>query len=97
MRLLDKRGLEGWRALSTTEFFRSAVADGRLVVERSVEGSPSVDHPLPAHALAAYRDTARLVDGSEHPRVQEFARLVEDVALGGPAQTTYWHAERAPS
>lgn len=73
------------------------VADGRLVVERSVEGSPSVDHPLPAHALAAYRDTARLVDGSEHPRVQEFVRLVEDVAGGGPAQTTYWHAERAPS
>ena len=38
MRLLDERGLEGWRALSATEFFRNAVADGRLI--ESVEVDP---------------------------------------------------------
>lgn len=31
VRLLDERGLEGWRALSATKFFRSAVDDGRLI------------------------------------------------------------------
>lgn len=72
-------------------------ADGRLIVERSLERSPSADDLLPAHALTAYRDTARLVDESEHPRIQEFARLVDLVSGSGPAQTTYWHAARAPS
>ena len=38
MRLLDERGLEGWRALSATDFFRKAVADGRLI--DSVEIDP---------------------------------------------------------
>lgn len=38
IRLLDERGLEGWRALSETEFFRSAVANGRLI--ESVEVDP---------------------------------------------------------
>lgn len=72
-------------------------ADGRLVVERSVEtGAPSLDDPFPAHALTAYRGTAELVDESDHPRVVEFARLVEGVTGGGPARTTRWHAERVP-
>jgi hypothetical protein len=38
VRLLDERGLEGWQALSATEFFRTAVADGRLI--ESVEVDP---------------------------------------------------------
>jgi hypothetical protein len=38
VRLLDERGLAGWRALSQTDFFRSAVADGRLI--ESVEVDP---------------------------------------------------------
>lgn len=72
-------------------------ADGRLVVERSIEtGAPSLDDPLPAHALSAYRGTAALVDESDHPRVAEFTRLVDEVTGGGPARTTLWHAERAP-
>lgn len=71
-------------------------ADGRLVVERSVERSPSLEDPLPAHALTAYRDTAELVDESEHPRVEEFRILIGEVTGGLPAQTTRWHAEREP-
>ena len=51
IRQLDERGLEGWRALSGTEFFRSAVADGRLIdaVEMAdpPQGSPAaLEHPL---------------------------------------------------
>ncbi len=38
MRLLDERGLEGWRALSATEFFRKAVDDSLLI--HSVEIDP---------------------------------------------------------
>ena len=37
MRLLDKRGLEGWRALAATDFFRNAVADGRLIDAAEVD------------------------------------------------------------
>lgn len=73
-------------------------ADGRLVVERSIEtAAPTLDDPLPAHALTAYRSTAELVDESAHPRVDEFTRLVDEVTGGGPARTTRWHAERAPA
>jgi hypothetical protein len=71
-------------------------ADGRLIVERSLERSPSLEDPLPAHALTAYRDTAELVDESEHPRVEEFRHLIGEVTGGVPAQTTRWHAEREP-
>jgi hypothetical protein len=39
LRLLDERGLRGWNALSGTEFFTRAVADGRLI------GSEQVDPP----------------------------------------------------
>lgn len=50
LRVLDERGLEGWRALSATEFFSSAVADGRLIdaVELAdpPEGSAAaLEHP----------------------------------------------------
>ncbi|HEX2404652.1 MAG TPA: methyltransferase domain-containing protein, partial [Acidimicrobiia bacterium] len=38
IRLLDERGVEGWRALSGTDLFRKAVADGRLI--ESVEVDP---------------------------------------------------------
>ncbi len=37
MRLLDERGLEGWRALSATDFFRNAVAEGRLIDSVEIE------------------------------------------------------------
>lgn len=38
IRLLDERGVESWRALSGSDFFRKAVADGRLI--ESVEVDP---------------------------------------------------------
>ncbi len=39
LRLLDERGLQGWRALAGTDFFRSAVSEGRLI------GAVEVDPP----------------------------------------------------
>jgi hypothetical protein len=38
VRLLDERGLTGWRALSATDFFRTSVAEGTLI--ESVEVDP---------------------------------------------------------
>lgn len=51
LRLLDGRGLEGWKALAETEFFNAAVDDGRLIATRQldepVEGSAAtLEHPL---------------------------------------------------
>jgi hypothetical protein len=72
-------------------------ADGRLVVERSLAPlEPTLDDPLPAHALTAYRGTADVIDGSDDPRLAEFARLVDDLTDGASATTTEWHAERVP-
>lgn len=50
IRLLDQRGLEGWKALSTTKFFARAVDDGRLIAaEPSDPGDEDVagalEHP----------------------------------------------------
>ena len=45
LRLLDTRGLEAWRALSKSEFFKRAVNDGRLI--------PSEEVPAPAGSAGA--------------------------------------------
>lgn len=51
IRLLDERGLTGWKTLSASEFFARATADGRLIESREIEfGSPgaagALEHPL---------------------------------------------------
>lgn len=50
IRLLDERGLEGWRALSTTKFFERAVTDGRLIAAEPVDAGDedvagALEHP----------------------------------------------------
>ena len=49
LRLLDTRGLEAWRALSETDFFKTATDDGRLIPSREVaapDGSAgAIEHP----------------------------------------------------
>jgi hypothetical protein len=50
LRLLDSRGLEGWRRLAETEFFSKAVGDGRLVEAKEVAHPPAgaaaaLEHP----------------------------------------------------
>ncbi len=46
LRLLDKRGLEGWRALAGSDFFEPAVTGGRLI------GAVEVGDPPPGSAGA---------------------------------------------
>lgn len=50
LRLLDRRGLEDWRALSETRFFKQAVEQGRLIpaneVEHTEDGTAAaLEHP----------------------------------------------------
>ncbi|HSO50851.1 MAG TPA: methyltransferase [Acidimicrobiia bacterium] len=49
LRLLDERGLQGWRALAATDFFKTAVSEGRLIAAVEVDpppGSPgALEHP----------------------------------------------------
>jgi len=47
LRLLDERGLAGWKALSDTEFFARATGDGRLIAAKEVPH----DDPSAAGAL----------------------------------------------
>lgn len=52
VRLLDERGLAGWRALSATDFFSRAVSDGTLIDTRETdlpagsEAAGALEHPL---------------------------------------------------
>jgi hypothetical protein len=51
LRLLDERGLEGWRSLAATTFFKEAVAEGRIIsaveADEVVTGSAAaLEHPL---------------------------------------------------
>jgi len=50
LRLLDDRGLADWRALAGSDFFASAVADGRLIAATELEDPPAgsagaLEHP----------------------------------------------------
>ncbi|HET9258602.1 MAG TPA: methyltransferase [Acidimicrobiia bacterium] len=50
LRLLDERGLAGWRALSATKFFERATSDGRLIESKQVDASEhgsagALEHP----------------------------------------------------
>ncbi len=49
VRLLDARGLEGWKALSGTAFFSRATGDGRLISSKEVDppagAAGALEHP----------------------------------------------------
>ncbi|HEX9643680.1 MAG TPA: class I SAM-dependent methyltransferase [Acidimicrobiia bacterium] len=50
LRLLDERGLEGWRALVASPFYEAAVADGRLISATELDAPPdgaagALEHP----------------------------------------------------
>jgi hypothetical protein len=51
VRLLDQRGLDGWRALAASDFFARATSDGRLIEAREIEApgrdaAGALEHPL---------------------------------------------------
>lgn len=50
LRLLDERGLAAWHQLETTQFFKDAVTDGRIIETNTVPDAPdgcagAVEHP----------------------------------------------------
>ncbi|MBG6059102.1 hypothetical protein RCH16_002409 [Cryobacterium sp. MP_M5] len=75
-----------------------ARAEERLVVRREVFATEPVraDLALPAHALTAYRETARLMDASPEPRLREFRSALGTVLGGEPGSMSRWRGVRAP-
>ena len=71
LRLLDERGLAGWKALSESEFFARATADGRLI------DAKEVDHHSPESAGALEH---RRVPFISYPYEWTFSML-KDAAL----------------
>ncbi len=49
VRLLDPRGLQAWRALSSSQLFSEATSDGRLIASKEIEPPPgfagAIEHP----------------------------------------------------
>jgi len=66
------------------------------VVRREVfaETEVPVDRPLPAHALTAYRETGRLMDGSEEPRLQEFRETLGKILGREAGESSRWRGFR---
>lgn len=75
-----------------------ARAEDRLIVRREVFATEPVpvDRALPAHALTAYRETARLMDASPEPRLREFRSALGTVLGGEPGTVSRWRGVRAP-
>ncbi|WP_438853414.1 alpha/beta fold hydrolase [Agromyces sp. M3QZ16-3] len=73
-------------------------ATGRVEVGRSLGAiAPSPGESVPAHAIERYRETARLIDRDDEPRLVEFRGLVADFTGGSlPADVSYWRTERVP-
>lgn|GEM_PF-1950000 len=71
-------------------------AGGRVEVGRSLGAqTPGPDGAVPAHAIDRYRETARLIDGDDDPRLAEFRELVTGFTDGAaPADVSYWRVER---
>ncbi|MRX43750.1 alpha/beta fold hydrolase [Agromyces kandeliae] len=71
-------------------------AGGRIEVGRSLGTlDPGPGDAVPAHAMERYRETARLIDRDDDPRLAEFRELLTEFTEGGaPAAVTYWRSER---
>lgn len=67
-----------------------------LVVSREVFAGrePPPGESLPAHSMATYRDTARMIDASPEPRLIQFREVVASTLGTEPGRATYWRATR---
>ena len=70
--------------------------DQRLYVRRELFAGREVpvDEVMPAHQLAGYRETARLVDGSPEDRLVAFRAQLDEIVGRAPGQQSVWRAER---
>ena len=73
-----------------------AAGAGPLYVRRELFADAPVptDTPLPAHRLAGYRETARLLDGSAEPRLLAFREQLVGIAGSATGEQSVWRAER---
>jgi hypothetical protein len=74
----------------------AAEDDTRLYVRRELFAGSDVPvgEPLPAHQLAGYRETARLVDASAEPRLLAFREQLGGIVGTTPGEQSVWRAER---
>ncbi|MGY4858878.1 hypothetical protein [Cryobacterium sp. AP23] len=74
----------------------AAEDDARLYVRREVFAGVEVPtaEALPAHQLASYRETARLVDASVEPRLLAFREQLGGIVGTTPGEQSIWRAER---
>ncbi|MFC9917187.1 hypothetical protein [Agromyces binzhouensis] len=73
-------------------------AGGRIEVGRSLGALVAAPgDAVPAHAMVRYRETARLIDRDDDPKLAEFRDLLSDFTEGtAPAAVSYWRSERVP-
>ncbi|WP_130176367.1 hypothetical protein [Cryobacterium sp. SO1] len=73
-----------------------AQEDQRVYVRRELFAGREVPaaETLPAHQLAGYRETARLVDVSPEPRLVAFRAQLDEIVGTAPGEQTVWRAER---
>lgn len=72
----------------------------RTVVRRTIYDDthpPPADQWLPAHNIANYRDTARLMDASGDPRLNDMRSRIADFTDGRPPEVSMWRADRVPA
>ncbi|HYI31922.1 MAG TPA: hypothetical protein VEX88_00495 [Glaciibacter sp.] len=67
-----------------------------LVVSREVFAGRELPpgESLPAHSMATYRDTARMIDASPEPRLIQFREVLASTLGTEPGRATYWRATR---
>jgi hypothetical protein len=71
--------------------------DHAVIVEREVFAGRDIpmDEPLPAHQLAAYRETARLMEGSDDARLVDALRHIDSFGEGAiSVEATAYRFER---
>lgn len=71
----------------------------RVLVRRTIydDRHPPPDEMLPAHALANYADTARLMDASRDPRLTAMRRRIDEFVGSGAPEASLWRAHRVPA
>jgi hypothetical protein len=66
-----------------------------MVVERTpVVGLPTLDNPLPAHAIGEYADTAGMVDSSKDPRIDAVRDVFAELGHATSVDVTEYSADR---
>ncbi len=87
IRVLDDRGLEAWRALSGTKFYRDAIADGRLIESTELEDPPegaagALEHPRVPFISYPYEWTFSMLNDAALLQLDLLAgALAEDLTI----------------